>query len=320
MISVQSDIIDYGKEALKIEASVIQQLAEELNIDFEKAVKAILHTKGRLIVSGIGKSGLIGRKMAATFSSTGTPSFFLHPGEAFHGDLGMVGQEDIVLVISYSGETHEVINLLPYFKDNGNAIIALTGNPTSTLAKYAQFHLTITVSKEACPLDLAPTSSTTATLAMGDALAVVLMKIKNFKPENFARFHPGGTLGRRLLTKVRDVMCVSNLPLIQNWAPVSEIIHTISLCRLGLAVVVKENQLQGIITDGDIRRAMDNYQDTFFSLTAQELMNPTPKGIAPDAKLTEAAEMMNRYKINSLLVLEKQQVIGIIQVYDLKIG
>jgi len=319
MTPTQYDVISYGKEALRIEASVIQQLAEELNSDFEQAVKAILYTKGRLIVSGIGKSGLIGRKMAATFSSTGTPSFFLHPGEAFHGDLGMVGQEDIVLLISYSGETHEVINLLPYFKDNGNTIVALTGNPISTLAKYAQFHLTITVSKEACPLDLAPTSSTTATLAMGDALAVVLMKIKNFKPENFARFHPGGTLGRRLLTRVRDVMSFSNLPLIQDWASVSEIIHTISLCRLGLAVVVKENQLQGIITDGDIRRAMDNYQDTFFSLKAKELMNPTPKIISPDAKLTEAAEIMHLYKISSLLVLEKQQIMGIIQVYDLKI-
>lgn len=319
MIHLHTDIIECGKRALQTEANVIQQLAETLDEHFEHVIEAIMRTKGHLIVSGMGKSGLIGRKMAATFASTGTPSFFLHPGDAFHGDLGMVKEQDTILLISHSGETNEILNIIPFFRENGNTIIALTGNSSSTLAKHAHFSLIVAVDKEACPLDLAPTSSTTATLAMGDALAVSLMKTKDFQPENFARFHPGGTLGRRLLVRVRDVMRSTDLPFITGNATIQEVIHTVSLGRLGLAIVLSAQHPCGIITDGDIRRAMDTYQKNFFSLQAKDIMTANPKTILPDAKLTTAANLMNKHKIGSLLVLDGQKVQGVIQVYDLKL-
>lgn len=319
MITTRQDILAYGKEALRTEAAIIQQLAESLDERFERVVEAILSTSGHLIVAGMGKSGIIGRKMSATFASTGTPSFFLHPGEAFHGDLGMVRPADTVFILSHSGETSEVLSIIPFFRDNGNLLIAMTGNLTSTLARHAHLNLHIPVDREACPLDLAPTSSTTAMLAMGDAVAVALMKARNFQPENFARFHPGGTLGRKLLVRVRDIMRVKDLPIVEEWTPVQTVIHTISLGRLGLAVVKKEGKLSGIITDGDIRRTMEAKEEHFFSLRAIDLMTPNPKTISPEAKLTEAAATMNRFKIGSLLVTEREELIGIIQVFDLKI-
>ncbi|HID00026.1 MAG TPA: KpsF/GutQ family sugar-phosphate isomerase, partial [Piscirickettsiaceae bacterium] len=202
-----------AKRVFDIEAAAIANLKTLLNDDFDGAVEAILNSSGRVVICGMGKSGLIGKKIMATLASTGTPSFFMHPGEAFHGDLGMVAPDDIFVAISNSGETEEVIRLLPFLKDNGNTIIAMTGNPASTLAKNADFHLNIAVPQEACPHQLAPTSSTTATLVMGDALAVALMEARNFQPQDFARFHPGGSLGRKLLTKVRHEMKTDNLPL-----------------------------------------------------------------------------------------------------------
>ncbi|HIQ39994.1 MAG TPA: KpsF/GutQ family sugar-phosphate isomerase [Sulfurivirga caldicuralii] len=303
-----------AKRVFDIEAAAIANLKTLLNDDFDGAVEAILNSSGRVVICGMGKSGLIGKKIMATLASTGTPSFFMHPGEAFHGDLGMVAPDDIFVAISNSGETEEVIRLLPFLKDNGNTIIAMTGNPASTLAKNADFHLNIAVPQEACPHQLAPTSSTTATLVMGDALAVALMEARNFQPQDFARFHPGGSLGRKLLTKVRHEMKTDNLPLVTRDAPMKEVIHTMSAGRLGLCIV---DEGRGIITDGDLRRHLENDPE-LMEKTAGEIMTTHPKSISPDARLTEAEAIMNQHKITSLLVRDEQgQLQGVIQIYDL---
>ena len=307
-----------AQEVFEIESKAILNLSQNLDSNFKNSVEAILKTKGKLIVSGMGKSGIIGRKIAATMASTGTPSFFLHPGEAYHGDLGMVEKEDIVLLISNSGETDEVLKLIPFLKSQGNKIIAMSGNIYSTLAKNATYHLNIQVEKEACPLQLAPTSSTTATLVMGDALAIALMKQRDFQDTDFAQFHPGGSLGRRLLTKVEDVMQKENLPIVSIETSIQKIISVISEARLGLVVVVVDkDRIEGVITDGDIRRAMEVSQETFFSLTASILMSKNPKIIEGKAKLTLAQTLMTKSKVNSLLVVEKKKLIGVIQIYDL---
>ncbi len=316
VIMSKREIIHNAKEVFEIESKVISQLVEQLDEQFVQAVESILNTKGKLVVSGMGKSGLIGKKIAATLASTGTPSFFLHPGEAFHGDLGMVTTEDIVLLLSNSGETAEVLNILPYFIDNGNIIIAITGASESTLAKNVNYHLNAKVDKEACPLDLAPTSSTTACLAMGDALAVALMKERHFQPENFARFHPGGRLGRRLLTRVEDVMRKENLPVVQQNDEIQEVVHMVSKGKLGIAIVMEKEVVKGIITDGDIRRAMGD-REKFFQLKAHDIMSPQPKMISPKEKLNTAETMMNDHKISALLVGEEHQLVGVIQIYDL---
>jgi arabinose-5-phosphate isomerase len=312
----KESVLAYAKEVFEIEALVIAQLSDQLDAHFPEAVNAVLNTKGKLVVTGMGKSGLIGKKIAATLASTGTPSFFLHPGEAFHGDLGMVTKDDIVLLLSNSGETREVLNILPYFIDNGNVLISITGAPNSTLAKHSTYHLCAKVDKEACPLDLAPTSSTTACLVMGDALAVALMKERKFKPENFARFHPGGSLGKQLLTRVKDVMRVNDLPIVSLESSITEVVTTVSEGKLGLAVVLKEGLVQGIITDGDIRRAMANTA-TFFQLSAKHVMSAGPKTILPTAKLNEADALMNSNKITALIVAESQKLRGVVQIYDL---
>ncbi len=305
-----------AKKVFQIEAEAIAHLSNLLTEDFDNTIQTILNSSGRVVVCGMGKSGLIGKKIVATLASTGTPSFFMHPGEAFHGDLGMVTQEDVFIAISNSGETEEVIRLLPFLKDNGNAIVAMTGNPDSTLARNAHFHLNIAVPQEACPHQLAPTSSTTATLAMGDALAVALMEARHFQPQDFARFHPGGSLGRKLLTKVKHEMKTDNLPLVDGQAPMSEVIHTISKGRLGLCIV---DQGRGIITDGDLRRHLETDAD-LMKKTAAEIMTPDPKSILPDARLTEAEALMNQHKITSLLVKDAQgQLLGVLQIYDLNL-
>ncbi|MFI5222342.1 MAG: SIS domain-containing protein, partial [Bacteroidia bacterium] len=242
-----------AKDVFKIEAKSVSDLSDQLTEDFSKAVDAILNIRGRVVVTGLGKSGLIGRKISATLASTGTPSFFMHPVEAFHGDLGVVKNLDLVIGISYSGETEELLKLIPFFKTNKIKFIGITGNPGSTLAKNSDFHLNVKVYKEACPLELAPTSSTTATLAMGDALAVALMKARNFQPEDFAQFHPGGSLGRKLLTTVEDAMFKKDLPMVKLSDSVKTVINTMSSGRLGLAVVIDQNKITGIITDGDLR-------------------------------------------------------------------
>ena len=312
------DIKKLAQEVFEIESKEIANLSKRLTDDFEKAINAILQSSGKLIVSGMGKSGIIGKKIAATLASTGTPSFFLHPGEAYHGDLGMIEKNDIVLLISNSGETDEVLKLIPFLKHQKNCTISMSGNDDSTLAKNTNYHLNIAVDKEACPLFLAPTSSTTATLVMGDALAVTLMKLRDFKEENFAKFHPGGSLGRRLLTTVGDVMKKKNLPIISSQATIKEVIQRISEGKLGLVVIIDNNKIIGIITDGDIRRTMESREKDFFNLKAEDLMSNHPKLIYESDKLISASTIMSQHKINSLLVVnESNDLVGVVQVYDL---
>lgn len=313
------DTLQRAKEVFAIESNAIINLQNNLDDNFVQAIQAILDSRGKLIVSGMGKSGIIGSKIAATLASTGTPSFFLHPGEAYHGDLGMIEQDDIVLLISNSGETDEVLKLIPFLKEQGNKTISISSNPNSTLGQNTHFHLNIAVEEEACPLQLAPTASTTATLAMGDALAIVLMEKRKFQESDFAQFHPGGSLGRRLLTKVEDVMKRDNLPLVEVNTPITQIVQTISSSRLGLAVVMNDNTIQGVITDGDIRRAMENSQDSFFELLAMDLMSKNPKRIDAKVKLAEAQKRMTEEKVNSLLVVESSLLVGVIQIYDIGI-
>ena len=312
------DIKKLAQEVFEIESKEIANLSKRLTDDFEKAINAILQSSGKLIVSGMGKSGIIGKKIAATLASTGTPSFFLHPGEAYHGDLGMIEENDIVLLISNSGETDEVLKLIPFLKHQKNCTISMSNNDDSTLAKNTNYHLNIAVDKEACPLFLAPTSSTTATLVMGDALAVTLMKLRDFKEENFAKFHPGGSLGRRLLTTVGDVMKKKNLPIISSQAAIKEVIQRISEGKLGLVVIIDNNKIIGIITDGDIRRTMESREKDFFNLKAEDLMSNHPKLIYETDKLISASNIMSQHKINSLLVVnESNDLVGVVQVYDL---
>ncbi|MCK4442340.1 MAG: KpsF/GutQ family sugar-phosphate isomerase [Sulfurovaceae bacterium] len=313
------DIKSIAKEVFDIESKEIANLADNITEDFEKSVNDILNCKGKLIISGMGKSGIIGKKIAATMASTGTPSFFLHPAEAYHGDLGMIGADDIVLLISNSGETDEVLKLIPFLKSQQNITIGMSGNIDSTLAKNSTYHLNIHISKEACPLQLAPTSSTTATLVMGDALAIALMKLRDFKDSDFAQFHPGGSLGRRLLTTVADVMHKKSLPICTKESGIKEIIQVVSECKMGLVIVMQESDILGIITDGDIRRAMESKEEEFFRLQAKDLMSLNPKTISSKAKLMEAQTLMSKYKVNSLLVANDNQVVGIVQIYDLGI-
>ena len=312
------DIKKLAQEVFEIESKEIANLSKRLTDDFEKAINAILQSSGKLIVSGMGKSGIIGKKIAATLASTGTPSFFLHPGEAYHGDLGMIEENDIVLLISNSGETDEVLKLIPFLKHQKNCTISMSCSDDSTLAKNTNYHLNIAVDKEACPLFLAPTSSTTATLVMGDALAVTLMKLRDFKEENFAKFHPGGSLGRRLLTTVGDVMKKKNLPIISSQAIIKEVIQRISEGKLGLVVIIDNNKIMGIITDGDIRRTMESREKDFFNLKAEDLISNHPKLIYESDKLISASNIMSQHKINSLLVVnESNDLVGVVQVYDL---
>ena len=307
-----------AEEVFEIESKEIANLSTLLTIDFENAVKSIINSKGKLIISGMGKSGIVGKKIAATLASTGTPSFFLHPGEAYHGDLGMVEKEDIVLLISNSGETDEVLKIIPFLKHQKNTTISMSGNPDSSLAKNTDFHLNISVNVEACPLQLAPTSSTTSTMVMGDALAVALMKLRDFKDVNFARFHPGGSLGKRLLQNVSDVMKKDSLPLITPNESIKKVINILSSGKCGLAVVVNDNTIIGVISDGDIRRAMESNEKNFFKLIALDIMTKEPHTVFETTKLKIAGDLMFSKKINSLIVKnDKGLLLGIVQSYDL---
>ena len=313
-----SPIKESALNTFRAEAEAVQSLAGQLTDDFEKAVRAILATHGKVIVTGMGKSGLVGRKIAATLASTGTPSFFLHPGEAYHGDLGMIEAGDIVLALSNSGQTDEVLRLIPYLQECGNTVIAMTGNAGSTLAKNSTYHLDVSVKSEACPLSLAPTCSTTAQLAMGDALAVALMNERGFRAEDFARFHPGGSLGRRLLTRVGDVMRSEHLPTASPSSRLGEVIITISDARMGVAVILDEGKIDGIVTDGDVRRAMLKYGARFFDITADEIMTRTPKTVSVADRLTDAEQLMQDNKIHSLIVVDRDgKLAGIVELYDL---
>lgn len=308
-----------GRQAVQTEIQELEAVLSRLDDGFAQAVHLLWQSTGRVVVMGMGKSGHIGRKIAATLSSTGTPAMFVHPAEASHGDLGMVTREDVVLAISNSGETQELIDILPVLKRLGSPLIALTGKATSTLARYADIVLDSRVSKEADPLNLAPTASTTVQLALGDALAVALLDAKGFQPADFARSHPGGALGRRLLTHVRDVMRTGDaVPQVTAGAGFAELMAQMSSKGIGAtAVVDAQRHLLGIFTDGDLRRHLELGRD-LRQLQAQDLMHPYPKTVQADAMATQAAELMERYRITSLLITDTSNVlIGALHVGDL---
>lgn len=313
-----SRALELARQTLRIEADAILGLNERLNQDFVIAVQLILNCRGRLIVSGIGKSGHIARKIASTMSSTGTPAYFVHPAEASHGDLGMITRDDVLLALSNSGESQELLFIVPIVKRQGARLISITGNPQSTLAREADVHLDAGVAQEACPLNLAPTASTTAALALGDALAVALLDARGFGAEDFARSHPGGSLGRRLLTHVRDVMHCESLPVVSPLAGVTEAILAMSQGGLGLvAIVDSEQRILGIFTDGDLRRAFEKKVD-LQQARIDALMHPNPRTIVPERLAVEAVEMMERHRINALLVADAEgRLVGALNMHDL---
>ncbi|EAK0847208.1 SIS domain-containing protein [Campylobacter lari] len=311
----QIDAIKIAKEVFEIESKTILDLCDNLDEGFNKAIELILSIKGRCVVSGMGKSGHIGAKIAATLASTGTPSFFMHPGEALHGDLGMLTSEDVLLTISNSGETEEVLKLIPVIKKRKIPLIVMAGNQNSTLAKQADVFINIAVKKEACPLQLAPTSSTTATLAMGDAIAVTLMRARKFRPDDFALFHPGGSLGRKLLTRVGDLMVSNNLPIVSPESEFNELVDVMTSGKLGLCIVLENKKLVGIITDGDLRRALRANDKPRFDFKAKEIMSDSPKTIEASAMASEAEELMLKYKIKEIVVTQDEKIVGIIQLY-----
>ena len=315
-----NEIIATGIDCLQQEAESSLQLVPRMGDEFERAVRLILDCKGKVIVTGVGKSGHIGSKIAATLASTGTPSFYLNPLDAYHGDLGMIAEGDVVMAISYSGNTDELLRFVPLILDRRIPIIGISGNPDSLLARYSTVHLNIAVEREADPLNLAPTSSTTATLAMGDALACALIRLRNFKETDFAQFHPGGSLGKRLLGRVRDFMATDHLA---TWkvSPddmLSDVIIQISEGKKGLVVALEpqENHVVGIITDGDMRRAMERHRERFFSLRVADVMSQNPKRIHQDAKISEAANVMLANSIHALIVLDDaERFVGIIDYF-----
>ena len=311
--------LDLARRVLTIEAAAVQALVERIDDHFLNALNLILACKGRVIVSGMGKSGHIARKIAATFSSTGTPAYFVHPGEASHGDLGMVTAQDVVIGISYSGESDELLTIVPAIKRQGAKLITLTGNPQSTLAREADVHLNGAVAQEACPMGLAPTASTTAALALGDALAVALLDAKGFGEEDFARSHPGGSLGRRLLTHVRDIMHThASIPAVREDATLADAVLEISRKGLGMTAIVDASRhLLGIYTDGDLRRTLEKKVD-FNTTPVSSVMSRTPRSIGPDALAVEAVQVMEQYNINQLLVVDAdKKVVGALNMHDL---
>ncbi|WP_063333169.1 KpsF/GutQ family sugar-phosphate isomerase [Marinomonas sp. TW1] len=310
-------LIASAQRTLSTQAQALANLASQVTDEFAKAVRMILDSKGRTIICGMGKSGLIGKKIAATLASTGTPSFFLHPGEAFHGDLGMIQAEDTLILISYSGETEELMRLLPSLQSFGNPSIALVGNMDSTLAKHCDCVLDISVDRETCPNNLAPTTSTTMTTAMGDALAVALMECRAFQPQDFARFHPGGSLGRKLLTRVKDIMHKQDLPVCSSNSNLKDAITVMTQGRKGVVLVQEQDTLLGIFTDGDLRRAMLKDSDGMMNKSIADLMTVNPKTINENVMIVEAEEQMLRDKITLLVVLnDDRKVSGILEIYD----
>ena len=298
---------------LRDESEALLELIPYIDESFDKTIELILKCKGKLIVTGVGKSGHIGAKIAATLSSTGTPSFFINPLDAFHGDLGVIMKDDVVLAISNSGQTDELLRFLPYLLERQIPVIGMSGNPESLLAKYSTTHLNTAVTHEACPLGLAPTSSTTAALAMGDALACALIVARGFKASDFAQFHPGGTLGRRLLTKAKDVMRTDDLPVISPDMKLGEAVIHVSRGRLGLCVAMNNEKICGLVTDGDIRRAMEKSQDVFFKRTVADIMSVHPKCVGPETKITEIERIFQQFKIHSVLVVDADNhLLGIV--------
>lgn len=307
--------ISVGREVFRVQARALEATAARLGNTFEQAVSMMLEAPGRVVICGMGKSGIVGNKLAATLASTGTPSFSVHPAEAYHGDLGMFTATDVVILISYSGETDEVIRLIPSLRHIGVKTIALVGHLDSTLGRHCDLALDVSVEREACPNNLAPTTSTTVTLAMGDALAVALMERRDFKPQDFAVFHPGGSLGKRLLTRVKDVMH-TELPICTPQDSMKEVIMTITQGGLGIAVVVGGNTIEGVITDGDLRRALFNH-DSFDGLTAAHVMTPTPLTISEREMFADAEKIMLTAEVTSLLVVgDNGALSGVLKLQD----
>lgn len=308
---------DYARRCLNEEAQAILDLTHQLDGNFIRAVELIYHCRGKVIVTGVGKSGNIGAKIAATLSSTGTPAYFINPLDAYHGDLGTMTSDDVVLAISNSGQTDELLRFIPILLHMNVPIIGMSRNPDSLLAKYSEVHIKVWVDHEACPLNLAPTSSTTAALAMGDALAVALMQVRDFRPHDFAQFHPGGELGKRLLTTAEDVMRTAELPIVPEEMHLGNAIIHVSKGKLGLGVSTdNDGRVTGIITDGDIRRAMERWQAEFFDHTVADIMTRNPKTVHPDTKISEIQRLMHQHKIHSVLVCdEDDKLIGIVDSY-----
>jgi len=308
---------DYAIQCIKDEANATLALIEQLDDNFDKAVELMYHCKGKVIVTGVGKSGNIGAKIAATLSSTGTPAFFANPLDVFHGDLGAMTKDDVVLALSNSGQTDELLRFIPMVLHMNIPIIGMSANSKSLLAKYSTTHIKVWVEKEACPLNLAPTSSTTAALVMGDALAIALMEVRKFRPKDFAQFHPGGELGKRLLTTAQDVMRSEDLPIIPKEMHLGEAIIHVSNGKLGLGVSIENDKVIGLITDGDIRRAMEKWQAKFFDHTVEDIMTKTPKTVLPNTKITEIQSIMHQYKIHTVLVCDKEQrLLGVVDHYS----
>ena len=308
---------EYGIQAIKDEAEALLDLIPKMDENFDHAVNLILQCKGKVVVTGVGKSGHIGAKIAATLSSTGTPSFFINPLDVYHGDLGVMTNDDVVIAISNSGQTDELLRFIPMVLHMQIPIIGMTGNPNSLLAKYSTCHLYVGVKKEACPLNLAPTSSTTATLAMGDALAIALMQKRDFRPQDFAHFHPGGELGKRLLTTAQDVMRSDNLPVFPPDTRLGEAIMMVSEGKLGLGVAETDGHIVGLITDGDIRRAIERWQAEFFNHSVSDIMTRKPKTVELQTRITDIQHIMQEYKIHSVLVVNKDnELLGVVDHYS----
>ncbi|WP_046658830.1 KpsF/GutQ family sugar-phosphate isomerase [Lysobacter capsici] len=318
--ATEAGLATSGRRVFEIEGQALAAVAARIDGDFTAACKLILRAQGRVVCTGMGKSGHIARKIAATLASTGTPSFYVHPGEAGHGDLGMITDTDVVLALSYSGESDEVLMLLPVLKRQGNAVIGMTGRPQSTLARESDVHLDVSVPAEACPLALAPTSSTTASLAMGDAIAVALLEARGFTADDFARSHPAGALGRRLLLHITDIMHAGDeVPTVGADASVSEALVEMSRKRLGMTAVVDDaSRLIGLYTDGDLRRTLDDPGVDLRSTHIKEVMTRSPKTIGADALAVEAAQLMETHKISGLLVVDtERRVVGALNIHDL---
>ncbi len=315
-MKTNKNILEIARKTIESESKSIAKLADLLTDDFLKAVEIIFNSKGRLVVTGIGKSAIIAQKIVASMNSTGTPSLFLHASEAIHGDLGMVQPNDVVICISKSGNSPEIKVLVPILKHFGNSLIAITGNTTSFLAKGADFILDTTVENESCPNNLAPTNSTTAQLVMGDALAVCLMELRDFKPTDFAKYHPGGALGKKLLLRVADMLDQSHKPEVSPESNIKKVIFEISEKRLGVTAVIENNKLIGIITDGDIRRMLNN-NDTFTHLTAKDIMTKNPKTIQMSSMVTDALNILEDFSITQLIVTDQDEYKGVIHLHDI---
>lgn len=313
----RNKITEFAIHCLQEEAEAIFDLIPQLDDEFIKAVELMYQCRGKVIVTGVGKSGNVGAKIAATLASTGTPAFFVNPLDVYHGDLGVITHDDIVLALSNSGQTDELLRFIPIVLHMNVPIISMSGNSQSLLAKYSNAHIRVKVKKEACPLNLAPTSSTTAMLAMGDALAIALMQVRNFQPQDFAHFHPGGELGKRLLTTANDVMRTNDLPIIPKEMHLGEAIIHVSKGKLGLGVSLEDDKVIGLITDGDIRRAMEKWQAQFFDKTVNDIMTRAPKTVLPNTKITEIQRIMHQYKIHTVLVVDSEKhLLGVVDHYS----